>query len=88
MDKLKMKNLAINDFKINEKDTGSTTVQILYLTTRINEINEHLRQNPKDNASQLGLLKLVGKRKRLTKYLMKNNPSLYEKVIKAANLRK
>ncbi len=83
-----MKNLAINDFKINEKDTGSTTVQILYLTSRINEINEHLKKNPKDNASQLGLLKLVGKRKRLTKYLMKNNPSLYEKVIKAANLRK
>ena len=59
----------ISNFKKSENDTGSTQVQLGVVTARIAEITEHLRSFPKDFHSRLGLLKLVGKKRRLIKYL-------------------
>ena len=59
----------INNFKKSENDTGSSEVQLGVLTARIAEITEHLRSFPKDFHSRLGLLKLVGRKRRLIKYL-------------------
>jgi small subunit ribosomal protein S15 len=69
-------------------DTGSAQVQIMVLTQRINELNKHIDLNPKDHSTKRGLMKLVGKRHRLSKYLKKHNPESYEKVKDAAGLRK
>ena len=59
------KNALIEEYKINERDTGSPEVQIAILTTRINELTEHMKKNPKDFHSQRGLSKMVGHRKQL-----------------------
>ena len=59
----------IETYKRDEKDTGSPEVQIALLTERINNLTEHLKTHQKDNHSRRGLLKMVGKRKRLLKYL-------------------
>jgi small subunit ribosomal protein S15 len=69
-------------------DTGSAQVQIMILTQRINELNKHIDLNPKDHSTKRGLMKLVGKRHRLSKYLRKHNPEGYEKVKEVAGLRK
>ena len=58
----------INEFKIHEKDTGSTEVQVAVLTERINELNEHLKVHKKDHHSRRGLLKMVGRRRNLLRY--------------------
>jgi small subunit ribosomal protein S15 len=77
----------IAKFGNNENDTGSPAVQIALLTERINEINEHLKQHKHDHSSRLGLLKLVGQRKRLMRYLKKKDHDKYLQVIAALNLR-
>jgi small subunit ribosomal protein S15 len=59
----------IEDFRINDSDSGSADVQIALLTDRIRYLTEHLKEHKKDHHSRLGLLKLVGKRKRLLKYV-------------------
>jgi len=74
-------------FGKNEKDTGSPKVQIALLTQRINYLTDHLNENKKDHASKIGLLKLVGKRKRLLKYLRKKDISTYGELIKELDLR-
>ncbi len=63
-----------------EKDTGSTEVQIALLTERINTLTEHLKVNKKDNHSRRGLLKMVGKRKRLLNYLEKTDIEKYREI--------
>lgn len=70
------------DFKIHEKDTGSSAVQIALLTKRINDLNEHFKTHKKDFASRRGLLMLVGKRKRLIAYLKKSQPNKYQDLVK------
>ena len=72
----------------NEKDTGDTKVQISILTHRILELTEHLRIHKKDNHTRLGLMKLVGKRRRLLKYLEKKDIDAYRKLIKELGIRK
>ncbi|MFC1529011.1 30S ribosomal protein S15 [Candidatus Latescibacterota bacterium] len=72
----------------NESDTGSTEVQIAILTHRISELTEHLKTHKKDNHTRLGLLKLVGKRRRLLKYLEKNEIDSYRSLIKKLKIRK
>ena len=74
-------------FAKNEKDTGSTEVQVALLTSRISYLTDHLKANPKDFSSRLGLLKLVGQRKRLMKYLKSKDSSRYTKLISELNLR-
>lgn len=70
------------------KDTGSPESQIALFTYRINHLTEHLKGQKKDHSSRLGLLKLVGKRRRLLDYLYKNDIERYRAIIKKLNIRK
>jgi small subunit ribosomal protein S15 len=70
-----------------EGDTGSSEVQIALLTARIAELTEHLKTFKKDHSSRLGLLKLVGQRRRLMKYFKKSDKEAYTKLIDSLNLR-
>ena len=71
-----------------EANTGSTEAQIALFTHRINHLTEHLKDNKKDHASRRGLLKLVGKRRRLLNYLMKNDITKYRALIQELGIRK
>jgi len=85
----KEKKLEIIDtYKLHEGDTGSPEVQIAILTYRINDLNEHLKTHKKDHHSRRGLLKMVGQRKGLINYLIKNDLERYRTIIKKLNLRK
>jgi small subunit ribosomal protein S15 len=70
------------------QDTGSPEVQIALLTSRINELTEHLRTHPKDHYSRRGLLKLVGRRRRLLNYFQKRNLEGYRALIQELGLRR
>ncbi len=76
------------DFRIHPKDTGSSDVQIALLTARINEITEHLQVHKKDHHSRRGLLKLVGRRRKLLDYLKAVDLNRYQNVLGKLNLRK
>ena len=78
----------INEFKRDEKDTGSSEVQIALLTERIKELTEHLKVHPKDNHSRRGMLKMVGKRRSLLNYLAKKDLNRHREVVKKLGLRK
>ncbi len=78
----------IKEFGRDEKDTGSSEVQIALLTQRINELTEHLKVHKKDNHSRRGLLQMVGKRRNLLNYLSKNDLPKYREVVEKLNLRK
>ncbi|MCS7004590.1 MAG: 30S ribosomal protein S15 [Cytophagales bacterium] len=69
-------------------DTGSPESQIALLTVRINHITQHLQEHKKDNSSRRGLMKLVGQRKRLLKYLESRDIERYRNIIKELNIRK
>ena len=75
-------------FGSDEKDTGSTKVQIALLTERINHLTEHLRQQSKDHHSRRGLLMLVGRRRRFLSYLQRTDLEGYRALIKELGLRK
>ena len=70
------------------EDTGSPEVQIALLTARINELNEHLKNNHKDHHSRRGLLKMVGQRRNMLAYLKKSNIDSYRELIENLGLRK
>lgn len=78
----------INTYKRDEKDTGSSEVQVALLTERINELTEHLKVHKKDNHSRRGLLKMVGKRRNLLNYLAKKDVQRYRDIIAKLGLRK
>lgn len=78
----------VRKFGGSEKNTGLTEVQIAILTARINELTGHFDANKKDNHSRRGLLKMVGKRRRLLNYLMKKDIDRYRKLINELNIRK
>lgn len=82
------KSNIIEKFKTHATDTGSPEVQIAVLTQRINELNEHLQTHKKDHHSRRGLLKMVGKRRSLLKYLKDNNLEKYRTLIAELGLRK
>ncbi|MGB9622122.1 MAG: 30S ribosomal protein S15, partial [Brevinematia bacterium] len=71
-----------------DSDTGSPEVQIALMTARIEALNEHFRKFKKDKNSRRGLLKLVGRRRRLLNYLKENYPDRYQNLIKKLGLRK
>lgn len=77
----------IAKFARDNKDTGSSEVQIALLSQRITDLTEHLKANPKDHSSRLGLLKLVGQRKSLLTYLKKTQYSRYTKLISELKLK-
>lgn len=78
----------IKEFAKNEKDTGSTEVQIAILTEEINVLTEHLKEHIHDYHSRRGLLRKVGQRRSLLNYLAKNDINGYREVIKKLGLRK
>jgi len=78
----------IEDHRIHEHDTGSPEVQIALLTERINQLTEHFKVHKKDHHSRRGLLKMVGKRRRLLEYLKSKNLERYQRLINELGLRK
>lgn len=82
------KQKIVSDFRTHEKDTGSPEVQIALLTTRITELTEHLKTHKKDHSSRRGLLKMVGKRNSLLKYLTRQDRTRYQQIIQKLGLRK
>ena len=78
----------ISGFRTHERDTGSPEVQIALLTERINELTPHFKEHKKDHHSRRGLLKLVGRRRRLLDYLKESDASRYKTVIERLNIRK
>ena len=81
------KQAIIEEFKLHDADTGSPEVQIALLTTRIRELTEHLKVHKKDYHSQRGLMKMVGKRRRLLKYLRLKDFNRYRTLIERLGLR-
>lgn len=84
---LEQKKEIISKFSRHEGDTGSPEVQVALLTTRISELTLHLKINKKDHSSRLGLLRLVGRRKRLLKYFKSTDYENYIKLITELKIR-
>ncbi len=78
----------VERFGEHENDCGSTSVQIALLTARIEELTEHFQQHPKDHHSRRGLLKLVGRRRRLLSYLRRSDLERYRSLIEELGLRR
>ena len=78
----------IDDYKLHEGDTGSPEVQVALLTARIQHLTGHLQNHKKDHASRRGLLKLVGRRSALLKYLTGKDHSRYQSLIQRLGLRR
>lgn len=78
----------VGKFGKNSEDTGSVEAQIAILTARINDLTQHLGDNKKDHSSRRGLLKMVGKRRRLLNYFQANDVVKYRELIKELGIRK
>tara|TARA_B100000035_G_C20744864_1_gene441370 strand:- start:313 stop:576 length:264 start_codon:yes stop_codon:yes gene_type:complete len=78
----------VKDFGKNDKDTGSTEVQVALLTKKINELSEHFKIHKKDHHSRRGLLGMINNRRKLLKYLKGKNEKGYQELIKKLGLRK
>jgi len=75
-------------FKLHEKDTGSSDVQVALLTDRINHLTQHLGANSKDHSSRRGLLQMVARRRKLLDYLKNTDESRYNNLLKGLKLRR
>ena len=84
---LDIKTAIIAKFQRDEKDTGSAEVQIAVLTKQVAVLTEHLKTNHKDHSSRLGLLKMVGKRKRLLKYLRRTDFAKFQEIVAELSIR-
>ena len=82
------KDKVMQNYKIHDKDTGSSSVQIALLTKRINDLTGHFKVHKKDHHSRHGLLKLVSQRRRFLDYLKRQDPKKYSKIIKELGLRR
>ena len=78
----------VKDFGKDDKDTGSTQVQVALLTKKINELSEHFKTHKKDHHSRRGLLGMINNRRKLLKYLKGKNEEGYQELIKKLGLRK
>ena len=85
---LRKKQNIIKEHRLHETDTGSTEVQIAMLTKQIAELADHLKHHTKDNHSRRGLLKMVGKRKKLLDYLSKTSSKSYASLVKKLGFKK
>lgn len=83
----KLKDKIIEKFKTHKNDTGSSQVQIALLCEEIKELQKHLQAHKKDNSSRRGLLKKVSERRRLLKYLERENKKGYEKLVEELKLK-
>lgn len=79
---------TISNFRLHETDSGSPEVQVALLTNRINYLTDHMKKNKKDFHTRLGLLKMVGKRRRLLDYLKDRDIESYRQLIKNLGLRR
>lgn len=79
---------VIQDFHRHASDTGSPEVQIALLTTRIQQLTEHLKEHKHDEHSRRGLLRLVGQRRRHLSYLSRKDPKSYQEILQRLGLRK
>ncbi len=79
---------VIGGYRNDDKDTGSPEVQVALLTERITQLTQHLRLHPQDNHSRTGLLKIVGRRRRLLSYLNRSDVERYRSMIGRLGLRK
>ena len=77
----------ISDYQVHETDTGSADVQVAMLTERINKLSLHLQKNKKDHASRRGLLKMIGRRKRLLAYIMNQDQERYRALLTRLGIR-
>ena len=82
------KRATISDFRQSDKDTGSAEVQVALLTQRINGLNEHFKAHKKDHHSRRGLLKMVGRRRRLLNYIQARDVAKYRALIERLGIRK
>jgi len=82
------KSTVIERFRVSEEDTGSARVQIALLTRRINDLTDHFRTHAKDHHGRRGLLKMVGRRRRLLDYLRRKDVDEYRRILEELNLRK
>lgn len=82
-----VKDQIIEQYKLHVGDTGSPEVQIALLTHRINSVNEHLQSNKKDHHSRRGLLKMVGQRRNLLRYLQNKDIERYRSLIEKLGIR-
>ena len=82
------KHNIIESHRVHESDTGSPEIQIALLTERINQLTEHFKVHKKDHHSRRGLLKMVGKRRRLLEYLRGKSVERYQNLIRELGLRK
>ena len=82
-----MSEINVNDFKINEKDTGSTGYQVAVLTKRIAHLTQHLATNKHDHSSRRGLLMMVARRRKLLDYAKRTNNELYKSLLVRLSLR-
>ena len=78
----------IDSYKVHESDTGSTEVQVAIITERIKYLTEHFKSHAKDHHSRRGLLKLVGKRRRLLNYLKKKDIAKYREILERLSIRR
>jgi len=85
---MEKKDTIIHQFRLHEKDSGSTEVQVALLTQRIRQLTEHLKAHKHDHHSRRGLLKLVGQRRRLLSYLTNRDVTRYRRLISSLGLRK
>lgn len=81
------KQQIIKKYQTHNGDTGSSEVQIAILSAEIDELAEHLKSHPKDHSSRRGLLRKVGERRRLLRYLKKENAASYEQLVKKLKLK-
>ena len=78
----------ISEYQVHETDTGSSDLQVAMLTERINKLTEHLKKNKHDHASRRGLLKMIGRRKRLLSYINNKDSERYQALIKRLGIRR
>lgn len=78
----------MSQYQMHETDTGSADLQVAFLTYRINQLTEHLKLNDKDHSSRLGLLKMIGRRRRLLAYINQQDSERYQNLIKRLGLRR
>ena len=78
----------VKELALHEKDTGSSEVQVVQLTNKIEHLSKHIKKSKKDKHSSVGLLKAVNRRKKLLNYLKKNKVESYKAVLSKLNLRK
>jgi small subunit ribosomal protein S15 len=78
----------ISEYQVHGTDTGSSDVQVAILSDRINSLTQHLKVNKKDHASRLGLLKLIGRRRRLLTYIQQHDYQHYQQLIRRLGIRR